>query len=297
MKRVFSSNSQLCHVFVNQSQSEGRANNIFFRYNRIYSYGTHFLAGVIHTNKLRKILITNSKRYSVSTARHLNDIGRASYGLMPQVESSNPECLNTTLKELTESYYNSFKYHLKRKKFVDDSAKKWVKESIGYKLISLNQLRAFLGKKPLKFDNRRFKLVEQHIDARIKRNAELNTPEMIQRRNAERVKREARQAEKERLIQIENVNKFRNGEYVRLNLNHELLRIRGDIVQTSRGAEVPLFHAKALLRMLLEGKNVVGRHIGSFTLNSIDNIEGDKVLSIGCHRILLSECINVLGKE
>ena len=74
MRRVFKNHDEVCHVWAQQTQSEGRAGNIFFRDKSIYSYGCHFeMARFVDTET---VFIT-SRGYSVSTAKHLGLVRRA----------------------------------------------------------------------------------------------------------------------------------------------------------------------------------------------------------------------------
>ena len=74
MRRVFSSHSEVCHVWAQQTQSEGKAGNIFFAGKSIYSYGRHFeMARFID----EETVFITSRGYSVSTAKHLSIVRRA----------------------------------------------------------------------------------------------------------------------------------------------------------------------------------------------------------------------------
>ena len=55
--------ADVIHMFAQRTQSEGRCINVFFEYNRIYSYGRHYLLGefielngrtIIHINKVSR---------------------------------------------------------------------------------------------------------------------------------------------------------------------------------------------------------------------------------------------------
>ena len=59
-----------------------------------------------------------------------------------------------------------------------------------------------------------------------------------------------------------------------------MLRIKGDYVETSKGAEVPIREAKILLERIRGGKDVKGFKIGHFTVISLNG-----VLKVGCHEI------------
>lgn len=78
MKTVFS-NDMVAHVWANQSQSEGRTanGNFYFEGRRLYSYGRHYVAGLILPNGSTLI---NGKSYSVTTSGHCSDARRAVRG-------------------------------------------------------------------------------------------------------------------------------------------------------------------------------------------------------------------------
>ena len=74
MRRVLKNHDEVCHVWAQQTQSEGRAGNIFFRDKSIYSYGRHFeMARFIDDET---VFIT-PRRYSVSTTNHLSLVRQA----------------------------------------------------------------------------------------------------------------------------------------------------------------------------------------------------------------------------
>lgn len=78
MKKVFSSNSELAHVWANQLQNEGSANNMFFQGPVIYSYGTHYeIARFVTAPNGQKVCFVNSNGYSNSTAKHTNHVWNA----------------------------------------------------------------------------------------------------------------------------------------------------------------------------------------------------------------------------
>jgi len=70
MKKVFS-NSEIMHIFNLQEQINGRTSNfnIYFEYNKIYSYGSHYLLGEILKNGN---IIINNKGYSNTTSKHIS---------------------------------------------------------------------------------------------------------------------------------------------------------------------------------------------------------------------------------
>ena len=69
MKTVFSSHNEVAHIWASQSQSEGRAGNIFFENGVIYSYGRHFPVARF-APEYGDIALFTSRGYSSSTGKH-----------------------------------------------------------------------------------------------------------------------------------------------------------------------------------------------------------------------------------
>jgi len=74
MKTVFS-NSEVCHVWAQQKQPDGRSSggSIFFRDSSIYSYGSHFKMATF----INDVVLVNSGSYSVTTSSHQSLVRRA----------------------------------------------------------------------------------------------------------------------------------------------------------------------------------------------------------------------------
>lgn len=78
MKKKFQSNSELCKVFAQQTQTHGQGNNMFFEYQTIYSYGHHYeIAQIVEAQNGEKIAFINSNTYSNTTCKHTNHVLRA----------------------------------------------------------------------------------------------------------------------------------------------------------------------------------------------------------------------------
>lgn len=75
-----------------------------------------------------------------------------------------------------------------------------------------------------------------------------------------------------------------------------LLRVKGNLVETSEGADVPLDHALRLLAKIEAGLAKKGERVGNFTLESIsDSSKEPVIITIGCHKIDLNEARRVLN--
>lgn len=69
-------NSMVAHVWAQQTQDFGRSSNgnFYFRGRKLYSYGSHYIAGYIMPDGTALI---NGKSYSISTSGHVSDAGGA----------------------------------------------------------------------------------------------------------------------------------------------------------------------------------------------------------------------------
>jgi hypothetical protein len=98
--------------------------------------------------------------------------------------------------------------------------------------------------------------------------------------------------------QAEALEKWRAGENVNNFFEVTALRVKGDEVQTSRGARIPLaeaIRAWPLLRKIAESDEVLrpeNMRLGYYQVNSIDN----KALIVGCHTIPMAEVLAVANQ-
>jgi len=296
-KTVFS-NSQLAHVWAQQTQSDGRNSNgsLYFNGTEIWSYGSHYRAAQIHTVKGKKLALVNSRGYSPTTGQHLSDIRNALSGLMPYFHASDVSDLKTASKELDAKAEESIQLALKRLKITSKESIKYEFESIHERFKEATQFRKLMGRAEIWPSKKDLAAVQKHLDARLARFKELNTPEMLAKRILDAEKRELNKAKLAEKKAQELIAKFYSGENVQLrDLPFERLRIQGDVVRTSRGAEVPLTDAKRLFQAIISGHDVRGANVGSFVVSDVFHVDGDTLIQIGCHKILLSEATKTLG--
>lgn len=306
MKQVFT-NSQVAHVWAQQTQSTGRnaSNSFWFRDDTIYSYNGGYVAAKIFTKRDKsRCVVINSDRYSNTTAKQLNDISSACRDLMPSfhlpcvTELKAKENIKHSLDRI-ESIWTSYE----KKKKVDSPT--WIKyalERVQDTIDSVNEYFAFIGKKPVSIDAKRVKALREHFAARFKRYNELNTPEAIAKKADIKFRKELAERIADRERQKELIADFRQGKNAFPRVSPQLLRIQGDEVVTSGGARVPLDEAKKALQWITSIKtnasNIKGLKIGHFEVSAIfDSMElpDDKIIQIGCHKIALSEAMAVLG--
>lgn len=275
MKKVFS-NSEICHVFAQQTQEEGRTttDNMFFYGKKIYSYGYHYLlAEVINDDS---ILINNSG-YSSSTGKHINLITNATRQYKQHFY--NDVCLNNVYNSIL-GYSKSIINARKKEIYAIEIIKKF--ESL---LSFANEFKkvptsnnstqdSFITLIELK-KNERFKAIQKIYKAIVK------DKDAFIEAGKERDKKAKLKAEKE---YKDLLNKFFNYEieYITRKVNEDYLRISQDKTQieTTQGVKINIQDAKNLYNMIQEGKDIKGTRIDNYTIISLNG-----TLKIGCHNI------------
>jgi hypothetical protein len=301
-KKVFSSHSQLCHVWAQQTQDEGKSSSMFFRNTtEMYSWGNHFLAAKVHTLKNGKTFaLVNSERYSVSTGQHLSHIRAALSGLMPWFESPDVSSIPSAIKHLDAEAKATIGAALKRSKVESHQEIKRALEIISDAYSRANTFRKLINRPSIQPKPADLNAAKLHLSKRLVRYHELNTPEMIAKREIESAKRAESKRRKIESGMAEDIKNFRatGGTSPALNqLIFDLLYVSSETIKTSRGAEVPLRAARAMFNALNDGSLKIGQKIGTFTYEGMntDDETGDTFVKIGCHKILLSEARSVIG--
>ena len=274
MKRVFSNHSEVCHVWAQQKQSEGKASRIFFEGPSIYSYGRHFeMARFIDANT---VFIT-SRRYSVSTAKHLSLVRRAvSHKQVFEVPSFTNHAENV-------------QHYIERARESFDKAKRartsttWL---LGQAKQTITTLREYLEQFPTPIPESHAELwtaldhgtyLDSDVQAALlKKEREAKKAEL----ESQRIAREAREREEQ-----ERLEKWIAGELGYGHFSAMRLRVRENEVETTHGAKVPVIEARKLYQALEKGLDIVGQRIGHYTVSRVT----EEALIIGCHTIPMRE--------
>jgi hypothetical protein len=298
MKTVMT-NDMVAHVWAAQSQSEARnaQNNFYFRDSTIYSYGGHFpIARFVKNKRGKSAVLFTTRGYSNTTSKHICTVRQALYGLeVPRFYVRDPSCLNARIAR--EDYEARIR----------DALEKAVKAR-GRRLEYLNEARSLAeeANQLAQFYGERWRIpVPEVNEAEIEKAklALLKHEMLVAKRNRAAIKaQEKARAEQDALNEAERQAWLR-GEDV--DYPHEwnaptLLRVHGDQVQTSRGAEIPVCHAKRLWPMILkckqEGDSFVAGdrtiHVGHFALQEIYPT-GD--IKVGCHYIKWDQIEKIAG--
>jgi len=292
-KEVFPTD-EIPHLWMHSWRSQGNARNscgnLYFQQASIFSYGSHFeIARHVETKRGDAILF-NTASYSVTTARQQSAVRRAipDSVMVFNVPNLNPS--KDTHKANVADYEKRIESALLKAIRARSS---WQKEYSHGSAIALradrNEYVKFFGlrNKPLSaipaLDSKELDVIKAKEKARVRIESEKTKKE-----NAERELRLA-----------ETIAAWRRGESVYLNTSlgysaPTMLRIVGDEVETSKGARVPVAHAKRALSLV---RAVVSRgdawqsngHTCPVGPYKIERIEADGQIKAGCHLIARDE--------
>jgi hypothetical protein len=276
MKTVYSNHSEVCHVWANNTDENaiGRASNIFFEGDKIYSYGRHFILGKKFTHEGREITFLNAKSYSNSTSKHQNHLRSAVNGLTFAINFPNNSCfeighLGQVRRDLEEEIKGLIKKQLRAK-------------SSNEYIISVHR-KADLIKELFYY----FPFIVSPINLTEIENYEqacLHAQNLANSREKREEAKQARKVEQEQKYLNQWLNGSWNGQLYNLPI---YLRFNDNYIETSHGAKVPTLQAFKLLRDIRDGKDCKGVKIGNYTVieTTLDYVK------IGCH-IIKWEIIN-----
>ena len=274
MRRVLKNHDEVCHVWAQQTQSEGRAGNIFFRDKSIYSYGHHFeMARFVD----EETVFITTRGYSVSTAKHLSLVRQAvRHKTVFTVPDFNYHPDN--VRYLIEKARDHFDKAKRARKFAD-----W---EIRSGRESVETTRAYITKFQVQVPDSHVELWQAlHTDTYL--NGEVQAALLAKARAAQVAEREAtKQARlKREAEEAAQLAKWVAGELSYGRFSAMRLRVKEGEVQTTHGARVPVIEARKLYRALKAGLDVVGRQVGYYRVTRVTDSE----LVIGCHNIPMSE--------
>ena len=276
MKTVFSSNASLAHAWANQLQNEGRASNMFFKGNIIYSYGHHYeIARLIDAPNGQKVCFINQNGFSKSTAKHTNHVWRAipknikiyhvpfvkSGGYYQRDNNISIENLPTVIENMA----------LNCKNLCFDQLK--ARTNTGY-FRQAASLYSNILEICILFNLSAPAMPDNYIDAENKFNFLVNT--QIQRDNI----KAAKELEKSKELLTKWLNHEFNGQLYNIPV-HLRVSKDGKMIETTKGASVEYTRGVELFNKLVNKENVNGHKINGFTL--LENT--GEAVTIGCHVI------------
>lgn len=288
VKHVVSS-GEVPHLWFHKVQDSAKNSNgsLYFQGDTIYSYGSHFpIAKHITAGKKSAVLFT-TRDYSVTTSGHKSAVRSAIPQGVTVFHVPSVDTLHHTVN--LSDYAQRVTDHLAKCARARGS---WRKEYEHTRAVDLrNEAREyakFFGLKLPKIAP--IPALDSTGLAKIK--------ESEAKKSAEKAALERARKAKQAIFDAEMLERWRNGEYTG-GFHYGVpvaLRLTADKteVETSKGARIPVSHAKRGLRFVravIEKKEEYRRnghtlHLGHY---AIDRIEVDGTLYAGCHVISYAE--------
>lgn len=289
-------NSELSHIWANQTQSHGKGSNMFFEYDSIYSYGYHFKIAKHMTNQNgQKCILFNDKSYSNTTSKHQSLVWRSIptnvhffkvktiFENIETATNAHLENLNNYLEYAEQAKSKAITAHKLKNGFIEQA-----KISIGV----FENYKAFFSLEGLVFQyqtiNKRYSdILEWLID--YQNSKEFKEWQIKQEENRKKAELKALEDAKEK---IELFRQFKISS-IYANLGHYLLRYNKEtqMIETSGGVKMHgLIFLKAYNRLINNELNK-GQHVGDFVFNGVEN----DIVSVGCHKIPMTEIQNVVS--
>jgi len=286
--------SEIPHLWIHQSQDSAKnsSGNLYFHGTTIYSYGSHFPIADIVTRKGERAVMFTTRTYSVTTSKHLSHVhGAIPAGIqvfnVPEIFAHNYAAKDKHKANL-ESYRRRInEFALKSVRARTAFNKEWNHKEALALAAEANLYAKFFG---LRFKPPTVPALDGNLVRKLKaeddkRRAAANKAE----KERERLREEGRQRQRQEFIE-----RFRNGgQFYGYGGNYDvptMLRLEGEEVVTSRGARVPVAHAKRTLVFVREvmqsgeewKSNGHTFHIGPY---SLDKVEANGTVYAGCHVI------------
>jgi len=282
MKYVHTSD-MVAHLFANQSQPEARNSGDYYYFNlpSIYSFGSHFEIARHVEFKGKHCVLFTQRTCGQRTSKHLSDTWRALRG---QLVFDVPEC-GSSHAQVVENYLQ---------KQIDEMVKAtrarihadW---HLGAARSIAEQANAYIDF---------FELDAPHlstvIDPETLASARAKADNFSEARKAAVKKRAEEREEQEEKELAEWLAGTRHSLPWNQRQRKCFMRVKGDIVQTSQGAEFPVSHAKRIFKVIARcvksgvpyQKNGHSEKVGLF---EVDSISTDGTVRAGCHTILPDE--------
>lgn len=301
MKTRFN-NSELSHIWANQTQSHGKGSNMFFEHSTIYSYGYHFkLAQFINNKEAQRCVFINSCSYSKSTAKHQSLVWRAIPQNIPffKVVSffNDIETSSTAHKDNLTHYINEAeklqgltiranKLKMGYLNQLNGQMDIFIKYTLFFGLTDLTKFNPISGL-GLTLKERYEKLTDW---VKIYEDSEELLNWLIKQKENEK-----KATEKALIEAKEKIELFRQFKIssIYANLGYYLLRYNKETenIETSGGVKMAKNIFLTAYQRLINKQLIKGQHVGDFTFNGI---EGETV-SVGCHKIPITEIQNIVA--
>jgi hypothetical protein len=295
MKTKFN-NSELTHVWANQTQTHGKGSNMFFEHDSIYSYGYHFKLAQHVTNKDgQKCVFFNDRHYSNSTSKQQALVWRS---IPANVQFFKVQSFFNDIENSTNAHLENLKSYLEYAKGSQQKTIYATKLKNGY--ISQTKIAIDVFEKYVSF----FGLSEFLWEYRTLQNRYNEITEWIfEYENSEEFKQwqikqeeNKKKAEAKAIIdakqKIEDFRQFKISS-IWANFGHYLLRYNKETenVETSGGVKISKELFLSAYQRLINNELLRGQHVDRYTFNGVDN----DIVSVGCHKIPMTEINSIVA--
>jgi hypothetical protein len=293
MKTKFT-NSELSHIWANQTQSHGKGSNMFFEHETIYSYGYHFKIAQYVTNKDgQKCIFLNSRSYSNSTNKQQTLVWRS---IPANVEFYKVVSFFDNIENSTKAHLDNLNSYLE---YAKDSQQKTIKaiklknENINQMNISLDVFSKYCNFFSIDLENKIFINIYSNYQYLSQWLDEYKHSEEYFQWQIDKEEKE-RKAEQKRLEKAkDDILEFKAFKVSSIyNLGQYFLRYNKetDKVETSGGVKMSKNVFLLAYQRLKNNTLQIGQHVGDFTYNGFK----DGFLSVGCHKISIDEVENLI---
>ena len=279
MKKILKNHSEVSHYWANKIQSQGKACNMFFEGDIIYSYGYHFpIAKHIKNN----LILFTSKGYSVSTSKHLGITRSAIPSEIEVLTVPEVDIRNNTLTshiDNIEYFINEIKTNFGK----SERARKYKEMYLRNGLANINNMKRYLElfKVKSKLPSGLKKAVNLFINMDNTEIMEVIKAEQDIQKKAEL----QRKKEQEKKF-LELLPKWKNNEVYNLPYyKKQYLRLANNEIETSLHVKISIETFKKYYSMLKSGKSLLNEKIDYYRVTKQDS----NLLTIGCHVIPFSE--------
>ena len=303
MKKVFSTSSEVIHLFANKIQEEGtnQTRNIYFYDNSLYSYGSHYKLA----NHLKGgAILINDDGYSTTTSKHISEIMHSSrhktqfYSQYVFIKNALYNIENL-VKKLPKARSRKLEYIASIKSIFNcfQAFQSYCKANNIKKIYWSNNtiLRPIIDKRSKEY--KRLLYIAKNMQ-----NLDILESEVIE---AKKRKDKRKAKEQKQLIKA-----FRDGKREFVRLEYDLLKLdynknnvnfdEGFFVRTSQNVKIKINEAIETIETLKKlnyncdkiNANLRGYKIGYYSITKAQN----KTLFVGCHKIKFKE-IERLAKD
>jgi len=304
MRKVLKNHAEVAHVWASKNQNEGRCGSMFFEGDIMYRYGMHFpIAEFRKMPNGNTVVFFNSNKCSSTTAKHKNEVQHALSGLNYEIFSI-PEKLwncydsiishyNSLIHECIAKSKRSYKYkyyHVKDAFILVKKLKKFTEYN--------NKVFTF------KFDNKQREVIKRAF------NQHREQKEQSRLKAIENEKRRQKELVELKIACGGSIAEYwhKHGKLPKNDKGSEIFhhvfslptfcRVVNNNIETSRGAVVPVRHAKRLYKLIIGVRERGVDYECSVRIGyySLTKVYADGSVRIGCHEIKWNE-VEYIGRE